>query len=208
LGGFQQGRTITLRRGRSSQSRGALGIPLVGFYLQVLHHHFEGFFEELSSLNLQQQFGTIWRLGGRPTFLYFLDLERSARDLDLKLLPRDSLSPIYILGEFHIIWRYISSRTSCLGFLPFRRAQLPWRIKHLGRLALDVGLETLGGGSHYPDLSSDQVWAHLESSSSRAELLRASVFSWGVASSAEGFAFRYAWYWSSFFIQRLEASLY
>jgi hypothetical protein len=78
LGSFQQGRTIPLRRGRSSQSRGALGIPSVGFYLQVLHHHFEGFFEELSSLNLQQQFGTIWRLGGCPTFLYFSDLERSA----------------------------------------------------------------------------------------------------------------------------------
>jgi hypothetical protein len=128
--------------------------------------------------------------------------------MDLKLLPRDSLSPIYILGKFHIIWRYISSRTSCLEFLPFRRAQLPWKIHHLERLALDVGLETSGGGSHYPDLSSDQVWAHLESSSIRAELVRASVFSWSVASSAGGFVFRSTWYSSSFLIQPSKASLY
>ena len=68
----------------------------------------------------------------------------------MKLLPQYSLSPIYILGEFHIIWRYISSRTSCLGFLPFMRVQTPWKIQHLERLALDVGLEISGGGSCYP----------------------------------------------------------
>jgi hypothetical protein len=128
--------------------------------------------------------------------------------MDLKLLPRDSLSPIYILGEFHIIWRYISSRMSFLGFLPFRRVQLPWKIQHLERLALDIGLETSGGGFHYLDLSSDQVWDRLESSSIRDELSRASVFSWSTASSAGGFVFRSSWYWYSFLIQPLQASLY
>jgi hypothetical protein len=102
-----------------------LGILSLGFYLQALQHHFEGFFEELSSLFLQLQFGTIWRLGGRPITQYFSDLERSTQDLDLKLLPRGSHSPIYLLGEFHIIWRLPSSGTSCLGFQLFRRAQLP-----------------------------------------------------------------------------------
>jgi hypothetical protein len=62
-----------------------------------------------------------------------------------------------------------------------QRAQLPWKIHQLERLALDVGLETSGGGSHCPDLLSDRVWAHLEHSSIRAELLRASVFTWSVA---------------------------
>jgi hypothetical protein len=77
-----------------------LGIPTLGFYLQVLNHHFEGFFEELSSSDLQLQFGTTWRLGGRPVIQYFSDLGRSTWNLDLKLLPRGFHNSIYILGEF------------------------------------------------------------------------------------------------------------
>ena len=99
----------------------------------------------------------------------------------MKLLPQGSYSPIYILGEFHIIWRSLYSRMSCLGFQIFRRAQLPWKIQHLERLALDVGIETLGGRSYFLDLSSVRVWAHLETSSIRAELWRVPAFSWSVA---------------------------
>jgi len=46
---------------------------------------------------------------------------------------------------------------------------------------MDVGFETSGGGSHCPDLSFDQVKAHLQYSSIMAEILRVSVFTWSMA---------------------------
>ena len=68
-----------------------------------------------------------------------------------------------------------------LGFHLFRRAQLPEEIQQLEGLDLDVGLETSGGGSHYPDLSLGRVWTHSKHLAIRAEFLRVSVFTWSVA---------------------------
>jgi len=53
------------------------------------------------------------------------DLGSSVCDLVLKLLPRDSLSPIYILGEFQAIWSRISTGTSCIGVSAIHEGTTP-----------------------------------------------------------------------------------
>jgi hypothetical protein len=53
------------------------------------------------------------------------DLERSAGDLVLKLLPRGSLSPIYISGEFQAIWSCISTGASCIGVSAIHEGATP-----------------------------------------------------------------------------------
>jgi len=64
------------------------------------------------------------------------DLERSACDLVLKLLPRDSLSPIYILGEFQAIWSCISPGTSCIGVSAIQEGATPLGDSAVGGVGL------------------------------------------------------------------------
>jgi hypothetical protein len=79
----------------------------------------------LSSSYNYLQIGTSWSHRGRPVIQKNSDLERFSSDLVLKLLPRDSHSPIYILGEFHAIWRCISSGTSCIGVSAIQEGATP-----------------------------------------------------------------------------------
>jgi hypothetical protein len=64
------------------------------------------------------------------------DLERSACDLVLKLLPRGSLSPIYIPGEFQAIWSCISSGTSCIGVSTIHEGATPLGDSSVGGVKL------------------------------------------------------------------------
>jgi hypothetical protein len=53
-----------------------------------------------------------------------------------------------------------------------RRAFLEIHIySDLEELSIAFGLETSGGGSYHPDLSFGRVWAHLEASFIRAEIV-------------------------------------
>ena len=64
------------------------------------------------------------------------DLERFVCDLVLKLLPRDSLRPIYILGELQAIWSRISTGTSCIGVSAIHEGATPLGASSVGGVKL------------------------------------------------------------------------
>jgi hypothetical protein len=54
----------------------------------------------------------------------------------MKHLPWDSHSLIYILGEFHSIWRCISSRASCIGISTIQEGATPLGDSTVGGVGL------------------------------------------------------------------------
>jgi hypothetical protein len=102
-----------------------------------------------------------------------------------KLLPRDSHSPIYILGEFHSNWRPPSSGPNLLGFQSSSRAHHSVEISDLQRLRGILEIRAPGLFSPSPDLYSWRVSDHLEISFIRVKPARVSVIQWGTSFSGE-----------------------
>jgi hypothetical protein len=102
-----------------------------------------------------------------------------------KLLPQDSHSLIYILGEFQSIWRPPSSGLNLLGFQSSSGAHHSMEILDLQRLRGILEIRASGLFLPSPDLYSWRVSNHLEISFIRVKPTRVSVIQWGTPFSGE-----------------------
>jgi hypothetical protein len=96
-----------------------------------------------------------------------------------KILPQDSHSPIYILGEFHRIWRPPSSGPNQLGFQSSSGAPHSVGNSDLRRLRGILEIQAPGLFLPSPDLYSWRVLEHLEATFIRAKPARVSIIQWG-----------------------------
>jgi hypothetical protein len=99
--------------------------------------------------------------------------------MSLKLLPRDSHSRIYILGEFQSIWRPPSSWPNQLGFQSSSGAPHSVGNSDLRRLRGILEIQAHGLFLPLPDLYSWRVSENLEASFIRVKPARVSVIQWG-----------------------------
>jgi hypothetical protein len=105
--------------------------------------------------------------------------------MSLKLLPWDSHSPIYILGEFHSNWRPPSSGPNLLGFQSSSGAYHSVEISDLQRFRGILEIRAPGLFLPSPDIYSWRVLDHLEISFIRVNPSRVSVIQWGTPFSGE-----------------------
>jgi hypothetical protein len=105
--------------------------------------------------------------------------------MSLKLLPRDSHRPIYIIGEFHSIWRSPSSGPNLLGFQSSSGAHHSVEISYLQRLGGILEIQASGLFLPSPDLYSWRFSDHLEISFIRVKPARVLVIKCGTPFSGE-----------------------
>jgi hypothetical protein len=102
-----------------------------------------------------------------------------------KILPWDSHSRIYILGEFQSIWKPHSSGLNLLGFQSSSGAHHSVEISDLQRLRGILEIRSPGLFLPSLDLYSWRVSDHLEISFIRVKPTRVSVIQWGTPFSGE-----------------------